>query len=92
LEKTIVKVQAAAISLAGRQFVIVVVDVALIETPGEANMAADRLSDGFNGADVVLMGQRADDSPVYFGDQDIVESLRDLSIEDMPWKEYRLPG
>lgn len=86
------QVQAAAISLAGSQFVIVLVDLGLVETPGEADMAIDRLSAGFGGAPVVLMGQRDDGTPVYYGDQEIVTSLRDLPLEEMPWKEYNLPG
>jgi hypothetical protein len=34
--------KAAAISLAGSQFVIVLADIALIETPGEADMAINQ--------------------------------------------------
>jgi len=86
------QVQAAAISLADRQFVIVVVGLDLVERPGEADMAVDRLSAGFGGVTVVLMAQRDNGSPVYYGEQDIVASLRDLPLEEMPWKEYHLPG
>ena len=86
------EVQAAAISLAGSQFVVVLVDMTLVETPGEADMAIDRLSAGFGGAAVILMGQREDGSPVYYGDQDIALSLRDVPVDEMPWQKYALPG
>lgn len=86
------QVQAAAISLAGRQFVVVVSSLDLLERPGEADMAIDRLSAGFGGVPVVLMAQRENGSPVYYGEQDIVASLRDLPLDEMPWKEYHLPG
>jgi hypothetical protein len=34
------------------------------------------------------MAQREDTSPVYYGNQDLVEALRDVPIDEMPWKSY----
>lgn len=86
------QVQAAAISLAGDRFVIVLVELDLVEAPGEADLAIDRLSDGFGGVPVVLMAQRENGSPVYYGDQDRVGALRDVPVAEMPWKAYTVPG
>jgi len=82
------EIQAAAISLQGAQFVVAVVGMDLVNDPGEADMAIDTLQGKFGGAPVVLMAQTENDSPRYYGDQDLVKSLRDLPLEDMPWQSY----
>ena len=81
-------VQAAAISLQGRNFAIVLSPMELIQAPGEADMAIDTLQPKFGGVPVVLMAQKEDGSPVYYGDQDLVRLLEDLPVDKMPWKEY----
>mgnify|MGYP001145683595 CR=1 FL=1 len=83
-----VKVQAAAISLRGHQFVVVVVPMTLVTSPGEADMAIDDLQPCFEGVPVVLMGQKEDGSPCYYGDSQLVDMLAGIPIEKMPWKEY----
>jgi hypothetical protein len=81
-------VQAAAISLQGNNFVIVLVGMDMVSNSGEADMAIDTLEPKFGGVPVILMAQREDTSPVYYGDQDLVASLRDLPVDEMPWKSY----
>ena len=81
-------VQAAAISLQNNNFVIVLVGMDMVSNPGEADMAIDTLEPKFGNAPVILMAQREDTSPVYYGDQDLVEALRDLPVDEMPWKSY----
>lgn len=83
------KVQAAAISLLGRKFAVVLAQLDLIHNSGEADMAIDTLQPKFGGVPVVLMAQKEDGTPVYYGDQDLVRSLEDLPIDKMPWKEYQ---
>ena len=82
------EVQAAAISLEGMQFVVVLVNMDLVTNSGEGDMAINSMQAKFGGAPVVLMAQREDTSPVYYGDQDIVKALRDLPVDEMPWKVY----
>ncbi|MCP5420637.1 MAG: hypothetical protein H6970_12255 [Gammaproteobacteria bacterium] len=82
-------IQAAAISIAGRQFVVALVSMDLLRTPGEADLAIDSLQPTFGGAPVVLMAQADNGSPNYYGDRDLVELLEDVPFEKMPWKEYR---
>ncbi len=81
-------VQAAAISLQGNNFVIVLVGLDMVSNPGEADMAIDTLEPKFGKVPVVLMAQREDTSPVYYGDQRLVEALGDLPVDEMPWKTY----
>jgi hypothetical protein len=86
------KIQAAAISLQEVNFAIAVVDMDLLNTHGEADMAIERISPSFAGVPVVLMAQKEDGSPVYYGDEELVHSLADVPIDKMPWKEYSVVG
>lgn len=81
-------VQAAAISLQNNNFVIVLVPMEMVDNAGEADMAIDTLQPKFGNVPVILMAQREDASPVYYGDQDLVRALRDTPVDKMPWKTY----
>jgi bisphosphoglycerate-independent phosphoglycerate mutase (AlkP superfamily) len=81
-------VQAAAISLQNNNFVVVLVNMDMVTNSGEADMAIDALEPKFGQVPVILMAQREDTSPVYYGNQDLVEALRDVPIDEMPWKSY----
>lgn len=82
------KIQGAAISLQDVNFAIVIVGMDLVNTSGEADLAIESISPTFGGVPVVLMAQKEDGSPVYYGDENLVRSLEDVAIEKMPWKEY----
>lgn len=86
------KVHGAAISMQGVSFAVVVVQMELVRSAGEADMAIERLGPVFGGAPVVLMAQKEDGTPTYYGDAKIVELLRGVPIDKMPWKEYSVPG
>jgi hypothetical protein len=81
-------VQAAAISLQNNNFVIVLVGMDMVTNSGEADMAIDTLGPKFGNVPVILMSQREDASPVYYGDQALVTALRDIPVDEMPWKSY----
>ena len=59
-ESATLSVQAAAISLAGRRMMVVLVPVDVVRSPGEAEMLVTDLRPRFGGVDVVLMGQDDD--------------------------------
>jgi len=82
------EVQAAAISVQGNNFVVVLVGMEMVTQSGEADMMIDTLESKFNNVPVILMAQRDDASPVYYGEQDLVAMLRDIAVDDMPWKSY----
>ena len=82
------EVQAAAISSQNKNFVIVLVGIDMVNNPGEADLAIDTLQGKFGSVPVILMAQREDASPVYYGDQELVTLLRDVPVEEMPWKSY----
>jgi len=84
-------IQGAAMTSQGIDFAIAVVAMDLVNSHGEANMAIETISPTFGGVPVVLMAQKDDGTPVYYGDDDLVRSLADIPIENMPWKEYSVP-
>jgi hypothetical protein len=82
------KIQGAAISMQGVNFGVVLVGMDLVKNPGEADMAIETLRPAFGGVPVVLMAQKEDGSPTYYGDDDLVRSLAGVPIDKMPWTEY----
>ena len=82
--------QAAAISLAGRRMVVVLVPVDVVRSPGEAEMLVTDLRPRFGGVDVVLMGQVDDGTPRYHGDAELLSLIADVPVDRLPWKTYPL--
>jgi len=54
-------------------------------------MAIDSMQPKFGGVPVILMAQKDDTTPVYYGNQDIVKALEDIPVDQMPWQEYKFP-
>lgn len=82
------KIQGAAVSIEGVNFAIALVGMDLVNNPGEADMAIGSMRPSFGGVPVVLMAQKDDGTPVYYGDEELVRSLAFVPIDKMPWKEY----
>jgi hypothetical protein len=84
------EVHAAAVAMQGRPFVVVLVSLDLVRSPGEADMAITELRRRFGGAELVLMGQLEDGTPEYHGDAGILALLAQVPVDRMPWKVYPL--
>jgi hypothetical protein len=82
-------VRAAAISMAGTKFMIVLVSLTTASGPGEADLVIADMHRRF-GVPIVLMGQQEDGTPVYYGDEDLKHRLTAVPVDRMPWKEYTL--
>jgi hypothetical protein len=82
------KVTAAAISMAGMKFVVVLVDLTTASGPGEADLVIADMQARF-GVPVVLMGQEEDGTPVYYGSEDVKERVAAVPVDRLPWREYR---
>jgi hypothetical protein len=85
-----VHVQAAAISLQNVDFVVVVVSLLLVQSPGEADMVISDMAARFGGVPVVLLAQDEQGNPVFHGDSQLVELLAGIPLNEFPWKEYAL--
>lgn len=83
-------VQAAAVEVDGRRLVVVLVSEALIDAPTEADMAIERLAPQFAGATVILLAQREDGKPRYYGEPGLCERIAHHALERLPWKIYPL--
>ncbi len=83
-------VEVAAISLAGRRLVVVLVPLALVQSHGEADMVIADLRPRFGGVDVVLMGQDDEGEPQYHGDADLLALLAGVPVDRLPWQSYPL--
>jgi len=81
-------VQAAAISLEGMRFVVVLVRMDVLQSPGEAGMVIDALAPSFGGVPIVLMAQDDDGSPRYYGDAALLALLEGVPVERLPWQDY----
>ena len=83
------RVTAAAISMAGTKFMIVLVGLTVASGPGEADLVIADLQRKF-GVPIVLMGQQEDGTPIYYGDEDLKDRLAAVPVDRLPWKEYLL--
>lgn len=84
------QMQAAAVSLQGRRFLVVLTSLGVVASPGEADMLSADLSARFGGTEVVLMGQADDGTPHYHGNPMLLDLLADLPLDRLPWKAYPL--
>jgi hypothetical protein len=80
-------VTAAAISMAGTKFIVVLVGLTTASGPGEADLVIADMQRRF-GVPVVLMGQEEDGTPIYYGNEDLKARLATVPVDRMPWKEY----
>ena len=84
------QIQAAKLTLGDQRCVVVLVGLDLINSPGEAHMAAADLCPLFPGAEVVLMGQDEDGTPHFHGPDQLVNLLASIPLDQMPWRSYPL--
>jgi hypothetical protein len=82
-------VTAAAISMMGTKFMIVLVGLTTASGPGEADLVIADMQRRF-GVPIVLMGQQEDGTPIYYGDEDLKDRLTAVPVDRMPWKQYTL--
>jgi hypothetical protein len=83
------QVTAAAISMAETRFIVVLVGLTTTSGPGEADLVIADMQRRF-GVPVVLMGQEEDGTPIYYGNEDLKDSLAAVPVDRLPWKEYTL--
>lgn len=81
------QVTAAAITMAGVKFVVVLVGLSTVSGPGESDLVIADLEPQF-GVPVILMGQEEDGTPVYYGDPTLQELLAAVPVDRLPWKQY----
>ena len=82
------KIQGAVIIEQGVTFAIVVVSQTVTNYTSRAISVRNQLSQYFRNMPIILMSQDSNGTPHYYGRQDIVQFLRSIRLDQIPWKEY----
>lgn len=83
-------IQGAVIKEQGVTFAVVIVKKHVVDNRSEGDKAIESFQPAFPGIPVVLMGQDSRGTPKYYGRQDISKFMSNVSLEAIPWKEYRV--
>ena len=78
----------AVIREQGQTFAVVVVKRHVLDHAQSANEAIQSFSPAFPGVPVILMGQDTHGHATYYGRQDIVRFLSNVSPARIPWRRY----
>jgi hypothetical protein len=74
----------------GVTFAVVVVRPSVISGPKRERDDAVRTHSAEFGVPAVLMIQNSRGTPIYYGRQDLVESLANVPVEQLPWREFTM--
>ncbi len=83
------KFQGAVIKERGVTFAVVIVKKQIIQFKNKANQTISNFRPMFSGMPIILMAQDTTGRPSFYGRKDIVNFLSNVSINRIPWKEYR---
>ena len=82
------KFQGAIVKEQGVTFAIVIVKHHILQSSFSRDETRQNLSPLFPGMPVILMAQDSRGTPTYYGRNDIVKFLSNISIDRIPWKEF----
>ena len=82
------KIQGAVIIEQGVTFAVVVVNRTVTNYTTRALRVRNQLSQFFRNMPIILMSQDSNGTPHYYGRRDIVEFLRSIRLDQIPWKEF----
>lgn len=83
------QVDAAVVKEQGVTFAVVVVHEAALRGADRDDLA-NQLSPAWGGVPVVLMAQNDRETSTYFGRPDLVQFLRNVPIEALPWSKWTI--
>ena len=84
------KIQGAVIIEQGVTFAIIVVNKTVTNYTTRAVQVRAYLSQFFPNMPIILMSQDRNGTPHYYGRKDIVEFLRSVRLDQIPWKFYHI--
>jgi hypothetical protein len=85
-----VKFQGSVVKEQGVTFAIAIVKPHVLNNSIEANKVARSFAPIFGFIPIILMAQDHRGVPTWYGRRDIVNFLKNVSIQAIPWKEYTL--
>ena len=84
------KIQGAVIIEQGVTFAIVVVKRSVTNYTSKIIRMRQQLQYFFPNMPIILMSQDANGKPHYYGRKDIVEFLKTVRLDQIPWKIYNI--
>lgn len=84
------KIQGAVIIEQGVTFAIIVVNQTVTNYTSRAIKVRNHLSQFFPNMPIILMSQDRNGTPHYYGRKDIVDFLRKIRLDQIPWKFYHI--
>ena len=85
-----IKVQGAVIIEQGVTFAIIVVKPHVTQYTARAVSLRSEIAPFFRNMPIVLMSQDRTGKPRYYGRIDMVDFLKTVKIEQIPWKTYHI--
>jgi hypothetical protein len=82
------RIQGATIREQGVTFAIIIVKPHVIDMRTRADETICSLQDAFSSMPIILMSQNYRGIPRYYGRHDIVNMLKNVPTQCIPWKEY----
>ena len=84
------KLQGAVIIEQGVTFAIVVVNRSVTNYTSKIIRTRQQLQPFFPNMPIILMSQDSNGTPHYYGRRDIVEFLKTVRLDQIPWKEFHI--
>ena len=84
------KIKGAVIIEQGVTFAVVAVNRTVTNYTTRAIRVRNELSQFFRNMPIILMSQDSNGTPHYYGRRDIVEFLRSIRLDQIPWKEFHI--
>ena len=84
------KIQGAVIIEQGVTFAIIVVKQSVTNYTSRIIRTRQAFQRYFPNMPIILMSQDSSGTPHYYGRRDIVEFLKSIRLEQIPWKEYHI--
>jgi hypothetical protein len=84
------KLQGAVIIEQGVTFAIVVVKQSVTNYTSKIIKTRQQLQPFFPNMPIILMSQDSSGTPHYYGRRDIVEFLKTVRLDQIPWKEFHI--
>ena len=85
-----IKIRGAVIIEQGVTFAIVVVKRSVTNYTSKIIRMRQQLQYFFPNMPIILMSQDANGKPHYYGRKDIVDFLKTIRLDQIPWKEYHI--
>lgn len=83
-------IHGAVIIEQGVTFAIISVKPFVTQYTARATAFRQEISYFFPNMPIILMSQDTNGTPHYFGRKDIVEFLKSIRVDQIPWKEYHV--